>query len=206
MWRNNSHIPLLRRWKQQPSLNQLTSGHIETAWDIQAHSSPGKQSTRVLILCANERRECFRLIISCVSIYSRVLLLSTEGTTNFWILLKSRNEFFRWGSTQTNCFLIKRRSLVDLLHPLPLSLIISALISGSVATLHDSSIIRDQSWRLWILIMVGRCKGGRNWCPSDNFHLPVWIGSSPTQLFKRDKQAQLMDAQVSPLSLTVVWF
>lgn len=166
------------------------SGHTVTAWHIQAHSSPGKQIHShldfVCVVCKwvqSVSQEHFWLIISCVSICSRVLLLSTKRTTNVWILLKSRNEFFRWGSTQTNYFLIKSRSLVDLLHPLPLSLIISALISGSVATLHDFSIIRDQCWRLWLLIMMGRRKGGRNWSPPDNFHLSVWIGSSPAQPF-----------------------
>lgn len=165
------------------------SGHTVTAWDIQAHSSPNKQSTRILILdvwFANKCREyfpgtfltyhflCFNLLKSASPV--------NKEMTNFWILLKSRNELFRWGSTQTNYFLIKRRTLVDPLHPLPLSLIISVLISGRVATLHDFSIIRDQCWWLWLLIMMGRRKGGRNWSPPDNFHLSVWIGSSPTFL------------------------
>lgn len=92
-----------------------------------------------------------RLIIYGVAICSTVLLLSIKQTTQFCILLKSDNEFFRCGSTQSGSLLIRSWSKVNQLHPLPSSLIISA-------KLHDFPIMWDHWWGIWLLINIQRKK------------------------------------------------
>jgi len=152
--------------------------------------SPSTMVLWVLVVneCVTPQRHYRFMVLSVIAMSWRGLLLWTSATHSS-LLLKSDDEFFRRGSSQSQRWLIGTRSPADLLPPPPSSLIISTLISGSEEPLHDFGIMWAHSWRLWLLIKMERKRGRKaewqTWCfkscwPMKSDHLgniPVLNGS-----------------------------